>query len=251
MLTLEAVAARGLAALDLAIGDGECVALSGPSGSGKTVLLRAIADLDPNSGDAVAGEVRRSAVPAARWRRQVGYLSAEPGWWAERVGDHFVGDPKEVIEALGLPREALDWSVANLSTGERQRLALARPPALALRRDLDAAGAEDVDRLADRLPHRLVIMLGEADEGRGVLLLDERGDLAEDFLGAGCHGRALYYIPWSSANAGRRSAPLPQRARFQRPSSAISQASAWRTIRRAIPPRARRSSRSPGSRARS
>ena len=28
----------------------ECIAVKGPSGAGKTVLLRAIADLDPNDG---------------------------------------------------------------------------------------------------------------------------------------------------------------------------------------------------------
>jgi ABC-type multidrug transport system ATPase subunit len=130
VLTLEAIAGRGLAPLDLTIPDGACAALSGPSGSGKTVLLRAIADLDPNAGDAVAGDLRRSEVPAPRWRRAVGYLSAEPGWWAERVGDHFrdAGDSGlgDLLDALGLSREAVDWFVSNLSTGERQRLAFAR-----------------------------------------------------------------------------------------------------------------------------
>jgi phosphate-transporting ATPase len=29
---------------------GECIAVSGSSGAGKTLLLRAIADLDPNQG---------------------------------------------------------------------------------------------------------------------------------------------------------------------------------------------------------
>jgi len=34
----------------LALAAGECVAVKGPSGAGKTLLLRAIADLDPNQG---------------------------------------------------------------------------------------------------------------------------------------------------------------------------------------------------------
>jgi ABC-type iron transport system FetAB ATPase subunit len=138
MLALEAIAARGLAPLDLAIADGECVAVSGPSGAGKTVLLRAVADLDPNAGDATAGAIRRSGVPAPRWRQAVGFLAAEPGWWADRVGDHFAdasasqsadgpeGPLGDLLDALGLPGAALDWTVRNLSTGERQRLALAR-----------------------------------------------------------------------------------------------------------------------------
>ena len=34
----------------LALAAGECIAVKGPSGAGKTLLLRAIADLDPNQG---------------------------------------------------------------------------------------------------------------------------------------------------------------------------------------------------------
>ena len=65
---------------------------------------------------------------APRWRRLVGYLPAESGWWADQVGAHFKAPAEAVplVEALGLAAEALDWPVARLSTGERQRLALAR-----------------------------------------------------------------------------------------------------------------------------
>ena len=34
----------------LSLSTGECIAVQGPSGAGKTLLLRAIADLDPNEG---------------------------------------------------------------------------------------------------------------------------------------------------------------------------------------------------------
>lgn len=181
MLTLEAVAARGLAPLDLTIEAGACVALSGPSGSGKTVLLRAIADLDPNGGDAVAGELRRSAVPAPRWRRRVGYLSAEPGWWAERVGDHFADAPDsalgDLFESLGLPRGALDWSVRTLSTGERQRLAFARmlrrDPATMLLDEPTAALDEDsVERVEALVRQRL-------ESGASVLIVTHNEQQAE------------------------------------------------------------------------
>jgi ATPase subunit of ABC transporter with duplicated ATPase domains len=60
------------------------------------------------------------------------YVAAEPGWWADRVRAHFQ-DPaaaRPLLEGLGLPPEALEWAVARLSTGERQRLALARALAL-------------------------------------------------------------------------------------------------------------------------
>lgn len=126
MLTLIGLTARGLAPIDLEIATCECVSLSGPSGSGKTLLLRAIADLDPNEGEVrFAGGVR-SQMPAADWRRSVGYLSPEPGWWADRAGAHFLGRPIALLDALGLPETALDWTIRTMSTGERQRMALAR-----------------------------------------------------------------------------------------------------------------------------
>ncbi|MFI5022265.1 MAG: ATP-binding cassette domain-containing protein, partial [Alphaproteobacteria bacterium] len=34
-----------------ALADGECMVVSGPSGAGKSLLLRAIADLDPNESE--------------------------------------------------------------------------------------------------------------------------------------------------------------------------------------------------------
>jgi len=102
--------------------------MSGPSGSGKSQWLRAIADLDPSDGEAVLDGTARGAMSGPTWRRRVGYLAPVPGWWADRVGAHFF-DPaaaRPLIEALGLKASALDWPVARLSTGEAQRLALAR-----------------------------------------------------------------------------------------------------------------------------
>lgn len=63
---------------------------------------------------------------ATQWRRQVGYLPSESHWWADRVADHFTQTATELLTALDFPEAALDWPVARLSSGERQRLALAR-----------------------------------------------------------------------------------------------------------------------------
>ncbi|MCW8907995.1 MAG: ATP-binding cassette domain-containing protein [Sedimenticola sp.] len=112
--------------IDLAIAPGECVTLTGPSGSGKTRLLRAIADLDTNRGEASSGELNLQQAPAHLWRRRVGLLPAESHWWYDRVGDHFTRPEKEKIAALGLDPACLEWEVGRLSSGERQRLALAR-----------------------------------------------------------------------------------------------------------------------------
>ena len=107
-----------------------CTTLTGPSGSGKTVLLRAIADLDPHEGEALLDGVGQRQLPAHRWRRQVAYLPAESHWWAERVSAHFNGVDSALLQALGFDAEVLDWQVSRLSSGERQRLALARLLAL-------------------------------------------------------------------------------------------------------------------------
>ena len=135
-LRLEGIRPRVLEPVDLEIAAGELVFLSGPSGSGKSLLLRALADLDPHEGEVRIDGTARSTMSAPEWRRRVGLLPAESHWWADHVGDHFPGpnsrafenDSKiaELLKGLGFGPEVLGWSVARLSTGERQRLALAR-----------------------------------------------------------------------------------------------------------------------------
>ena len=157
---------------------GECIAVKGPSGAGKTLLLRAIADLDPNQGLVSLEGRDRSTIPGPEWRRLVGYVPAEPGWWAETVGEHF-GDwtaAAAVLTNLGFPEEAKSWPIARLSTGERLRLALVRaliirPKVLLLDEPtaaLDAASVAAVES-ADREPNtgRSCRSLGHARCGPG------------------------------------------------------------------------------------
>jgi ABC-type iron transport system FetAB ATPase subunit len=130
-LRLDALSTTLLQSVDLTVDAGELVFLSGPSGAGKSLLLRAIADLDPSTGEVWCGEAARSALPAPAWRRRVGLLPAESGWWAERVGDHLPArnsdeDAVALLERVGFDPDVLDWEVRRLSTGERQRLALVR-----------------------------------------------------------------------------------------------------------------------------
>ncbi len=128
MLKIRGLARPGLEPSDLDVAAGECVAVSGPSGAGKSLLLRAIVDLDPNQGDVSLDGNGRAAMAAPDWRRRVVYVPAEAGWWADRVADHFP-DPAiaaPLVTRLGLPAAAMEWEVARLSTGEKQRLALAR-----------------------------------------------------------------------------------------------------------------------------
>src|SRR5271154_6112497 len=107
---------------------GEALAIRGPSGAGKTLLLRAIADLDPNDGHITLNGRDRAMIAGPEWRGLVGYVPAEPGWWAETVSEHFP-DWKAAFDALqqlGFTDETRTWPVARLSTGERLRLALVR-----------------------------------------------------------------------------------------------------------------------------
>lgn len=111
---------------DLSLEAGACLAITGPSGAGKSVLLRMIGDLDPHEGQALLDGVASGAMPAPVWRSRVTYSAAEPGWWHDRVGDHFAESPSALIERLGLRPDILDQTVRLCSTGERQRLALIR-----------------------------------------------------------------------------------------------------------------------------
>jgi phosphate-transporting ATPase len=128
MLSIRDLRGPGVFAASIDLGDGECVMVRGPSGAGKTLLLRAIADLDPNRGQVVLDGEARQAMPAPAWRRRVIYVPAEPGWWADLVAAHFSDwrAAAPLVAALGLPDGCRDWPVSRLSTGERQRLALVR-----------------------------------------------------------------------------------------------------------------------------
>jgi len=155
----------------------ECIAVEGPSGAGKTLLLRAIADLDPNFGVVTLDGRDRSTIAAPEWRRLVGYVPAEPGWWAETVGEHFrEWEPTSAwLRQLGLPEESRTWPIARLSTGERLRLALVRaltvrPKVLLLDEPtaaLDAASKEAVESLiSSRLQAGVAVLWVTHDEAQ-------------------------------------------------------------------------------------
>ena len=125
-LRIEHLVRPGVDAGGLRVEAGSCAALSGPSGSGKTLLLRAITDLDEADGEIWLDERPRSGMDAPNWRRQVMYLAAESHWWAGEVRDHAPAWQPGDLAALGFEPAVLEWEVQRLSSGERQRLALAR-----------------------------------------------------------------------------------------------------------------------------
>lgn len=113
--------------LELKLHAGECVTLSGESGSGKTLLLRYLADLQTSEGDMLLDGISCRSIPAPQWRRQVMLLPTESAWWENTVGAHFPEQPDpQLMEKLQLSSAMLAKSPDDLSSGERQRLALLR-----------------------------------------------------------------------------------------------------------------------------
>jgi putative ABC transport system ATP-binding protein len=175
---------------------GEAIAVRGPSGAGKTLLLRAVADLDANEGLVTLDGRDRSTIAGPEWRRLVGYLPAEPGWWADTVGEHFGEWAAALTFArdLGFPEEAKTWPITRLSTGERLRLALVRalmirPKVLLLDEPTAALDVTSVAAVESLIKARMRIGLAvlwvthDAEQARRVaprLLVVERGLVREE-----------------------------------------------------------------------
>jgi ABC-type iron transport system FetAB ATPase subunit len=123
--------------VDLDLYAGEVAILAGDSGSGKSRLLRALADLDaPDSGRiALQGRPAAEMAPAA-FRTRVAYLPAHPRLGTGTVASLLQrlatfrhrgpqGDPRPLMDRLGLPSDTARRPVEELSTGEALRLTLA------------------------------------------------------------------------------------------------------------------------------
>jgi ABC-type iron transport system FetAB ATPase subunit len=133
VLRVDTLKVAPLPPLSFSVANGECLAVEGPSGSGKTRLLRAIADLDPAEGHVFLDGAEKNEMPAPEWRKRVRYACAEPAWWTETARAAFglaSGQPPERVlrhlTSVGLDAKILDRAIAELSTGERQRLAFVR-----------------------------------------------------------------------------------------------------------------------------
>ena len=158
----------------------EVVVLNGPNGGGKTTLLRLIAGgLAP-----LAGKVQRRPGriaylpqnPTALLHRPT--LRAEVRLTLDRSGEQ--ERPEDILEALGLLQVADRYS-RDLSTGERQRAALAAvlpgTPALVLldelTRGMDVAARDALVRLVTRLRERgAAIVLATHDSDLTLALAD-------------------------------------------------------------------------------
>lgn len=170
---------------DLELAAGDCVVIGGPSGSGKSLLLRMIADLDPNTGEAAADGVARASLSGPEWRARVPYVQAEAGWWTDQVADHVAPARREaaraIAERLGLTDGQFDGPVARLSTGEKQRLALIRglvldTRVLLLDEPTSALDPQDADCVEVVLKERLAA-------GAALLIVSHDADQAQRLAG--------------------------------------------------------------------
>jgi ABC-2 type transport system ATP-binding protein/sodium transport system ATP-binding protein len=173
------------------VGNGEVYGLLGPNGAGKTTTLRMIMGLiEPDAGHVEIGGVRTDHEPA-KIRHQLGLISTNDGvypWLSVRemlmyFADLYAVDVpvaqtrlEELSDLLGI-RPFLDQRCSTLSTGQKQRVTLARglmhdPPVMLLdepTRGLDVVGSQTVFEFIELLKQR----------GKSVLLSTHRLDEAE------------------------------------------------------------------------
>jgi putative ABC transport system ATP-binding protein len=166
-------AVRGV---DLALDQGEFVAITGPSGSGKSTLLHMLGGLEPPTGGEIWLDGRRvDGLSQAQWavlrRRHIGFVFqffnlvtnmtvADNVELAALMGGQSRRQAKqrrvELLTELGLAGKA-DAAPSRLSGGEQQRVALARAlanrPSVLLADEptgnLDSAASRTVLRLID------------------------------------------------------------------------------------------------------
>lgn len=175
--------------------------ITGPRGAGKSLLLAAAAGVvDPQEGTVlIAGRQLASLQSAARpyVRRNIGYLPADPPFVRDESALENVMLALGVrgfapCEAEALARRTLaqigaedlaEREIADLSTGERRLVAIARalagpPPIVVL--DEPSAGLDRVDR--DRLAEIFTVARGS---GAAILCASNDGALADLLKAAG------------------------------------------------------------------
>lgn len=193
--------------LSFTVADGEVYGLLGPNGAGKTTTLRMVMGLlEPDSGYVEIRGVRTDQ-NLVSVRSQLGLISTNDGvypWLTVREMLLYFADLYavpldtaatrliELAELLDISR-ILDQRCSTLSTGQKQRVTLARglmhdPPVMLLdepTRGLDVVGSQTVFRFIDILKQR----------GKSVLLSTHRLDEAErvcDRFGLLHHGQFKY-----------------------------------------------------------
>ena len=135
VLKAQAVTCRGHGPYNLTVPGGTFAVITGASGAGKSLLLRALADLEPHGGQVSLDGQDMTDMDAPSWRRQVALLPAQTHFWADTVEAHFRQRPdihhtartqmQSLFSALDLSEGILGQNPEEISSGQRQRVALA------------------------------------------------------------------------------------------------------------------------------
>lgn len=190
-------AAPALRAIDLAVAEGERVAIVGESGSGKSTLAWLLLRLsDPDSGRVLLAGRDLRRVRQAEVHARIAFLSqATPVFSGTLRENLLLGDPEAAEPALWaalrragladfaaqLPEGLDSWvgeTGVNLSGGQARRLALARAllkPSSILLLDEPTQG---LDESAERA---FLATLDQVAEGRSLLLITHAADLGGRF----------------------------------------------------------------------
>lgn len=175
-----------LRGISFTLGPRERVALGGPSGIGKTTVLRAIALLDdPIEGELSLDGQTPEALGVVRWRRRVVLVSQRAVFFGGTVAEELARPFTYAASDAPLDRErargmlaalelASAWErpAAELSEGERQRVALVRalllrPSVLLLDEPtsaLDPASTEKVEALLAESEAAIVLVSHAASQ---------------------------------------------------------------------------------------
>ena len=182
--------------IDLRFEPDRRVVLLGSSGSGKTTLLRLLNRLDdPDTGRVAVGDRDLRTIPPGLVRVAVGLVPAAARPWPGTVADN-LSEPSRIarrpapgrdhlaalLREVDLDPASLDRAARDLSSGERQRLAIAvaleaDPEILVLDEPTAALDAATARRLADRITRRcrdggLRTVIATHDRGLAPLLGD-------------------------------------------------------------------------------
>lgn len=187
-------ASRTIRAVDdvsFEVSPGEVFGLLGPNGAGKTTIIRMILGLlRPDSGYAEINGINSREAPDDL-KRMVGFVSASAGvyqWLSGRemlsffgevygLGESQIADRIEELESILGLTSFIDQGCATLSTGQKQRLSLARalihdPPVMMLDEPtlgLDVIGSQVIFNYIDLLKER----------GKSIILCTHRLEQAQ------------------------------------------------------------------------
>jgi len=193
----------------------------GPSGAGKSSLLRLLNRLDePTSGEVVFDGQNYREIDPCTLRRQIGYLFQVPYMFTGTIGDNLrLADPEltdeqieDQLQTVSLASLKPNHDVANLSVGEKQRVALARllatnPKVVLLDEPtaaLDPTHTENIEALIKHIAeeHQLAVIFVSHDPnqarrlgGEGLLLV--AGRLVE-------HGPVVQLVDNPQTEIGQR-----------------------------------------------